>query len=67
MADIVTAATVAAADDEVIDPKTPATRKAYDIKKKRDFVQTIDTLILSGKSCHASCAFVGIPPLYYHR
>ena len=41
---------VAAADDDVIDPKAPATRKAYDIKTKHDFVQTIDTLISSGKS-----------------
>ena len=60
-------AAVAAADDEVVDPKAPTTRKAYEIKTKRVFVQTIDTLISSGKSHRASCAFVGIPPLYYHR
>ena len=61
------AAAAAATQDEVIDPETPVTRKSDDIKTEGVFVQTIDTLVLSGKSRHASCAFVGIPPLYYHR
>jgi hypothetical protein len=39
------AATVAAANDEVVDPEAPATRKAYDIKTKGVFFQTINTLI----------------------
>jgi hypothetical protein len=39
------AAAAAATDDEVVDPETPVTRKSYDIKTKRVFVQTIDTLI----------------------
>ena len=62
-------AAVATANDEVVVPKGPTTRKAYayDINMKCFFVQTIDTLISSGKSRRASCAFVGIPPLYYHR
>ena len=59
------AAAVAATQDEVIDPEAPVSRKSYDIKTKCVFVQTIDTLVSSGKSRRASCAFVGIPPLYY--
>jgi hypothetical protein len=59
------AAAMAATQDEVIDPEAPVTRKSYDIKTKWVFVQTIDTLVSSGKSRRASCAFVGIPPLYY--
>ena len=59
------AATVAATDDEVVDPEAPVTRKSYSIKTKWVFVQTIDTLVSSGKSRRASCAFVGIPPLYW--
>jgi hypothetical protein len=58
------AAAVATTQDEVVDPEAPLTRKSYDIKTKRVFVQTIDTLVSSGKSHCASCAFVGIPPLY---
>ena len=61
------AAAVATTQDEVVDPEAPLTRKSYDIKTKRVFVQTIDMLVSSGKSRCASCAFVGIPPLYYHR
>jgi len=61
------AAAAAATQDEVVDPEAPLTRKSYDFKTKRVFVQTIDMLVSSGKSCRASCAFVGIPPLYYHR
>ena len=61
------AVAVAAAADEVIDPEAPTTRKAYDIKTKHVFVQTIDTLISSGKSCRAACAYAGIPPLYYRH
>jgi hypothetical protein len=60
------AATVAATDDEVVDPEAPVTSKSYGIKMKCVFVQTIGTLISSIKSCCASCALVGIPPLYYH-
>ena len=62
-----TAATTATTQDEVLDPEAPVTRKSYDIKTDHVFVQTIDTLVSSGKSHHASCAFVGIPPLYYHH
>ena len=49
------AATMAATQDEVVDPEAPVTRKSYDIKPKRVFVQTIDTLVSSGKSRRASC------------
>ena len=59
------AADVAATQDEVVDPEAPVTGKSYDIKTKRVFVQTIDTLVSSGKSHRTSCAFVGIPSLYY--
>ena len=60
-------AVMAAAADEAVDPEAPATRMAYDIKTKFVFVQTIDTLISSSKSRRTARAFVGIPPLYYHR
>ena len=59
------AAAATTTQDEVVDPDAPVTRKSYDIKTKRVLVQTINTLMSSGKSPHASCAFVGIPPLYY--
>jgi len=59
--------TIATTQDEVIDPEAPVTRKSYDIKTKLVFIQTIDTLIMSGRSHRASCAFVGIPPLYYRH
>ena len=61
------AAPAAVTDVVAVDPEAPETRKSYDIKTKRVFVQTIDTLVSSGNSRRASCAFVGIPPLYYHH
>jgi hypothetical protein len=54
------AVATAATDDKVIDPEAPATRKAYDIKMKHVIVQTIDTLILSGKSHHTACAYAAL-------
>ena len=61
------AAPVAATDVVAVDPKAPETRKSYDIKTKRIFVQTIEQLVSSSKSCRVACAYAGIPTLYYRR
>ena len=61
------AAPAAATDVVAVDLEAPETRKSYDIKTKRIFVQTIEQLVSSGKSCRAACAYAGIPTLYYRR
>ena len=57
---------IAVATDKVVDPEVLVTRKSYDIKMKHYFVQTINEVITSGKSCCAACAYDGLVPLYYH-
>ena len=54
-------------DVVVIGPKVPVTRKSYEIKTKRCFVQTIDELVSCGETLDAACAHVRITPLYYRR
>ena len=61
------AAAVATTQDEVIDPEAPVSRKSPNIKMKPVFVRTIDTLVSSGKSRHAACAYAGLVLLYYCR
>ena len=51
-----------------MDAKTKGTtvsRKSYEIKDKRNDVQRVDELVLTGFTCRNACLSLGIPLLYY--